>query len=92
VVETNIDALYLYVEVFIAFVAFATIVATIKQAFGKKLTVLCWFPLKTDPGGSILGGNQQLQTSLEVESDYAFPVGRDPPVQPPTQGIWLICR
>jgi hypothetical protein len=39
-VETNIDALYLYVEVFIAFVAFATIVATIKQAFGKKLTVL----------------------------------------------------
>jgi len=40
VVETNIDALYLYVEVFIAFVAFATIVATIKQAFGKKLTVL----------------------------------------------------
>ena len=58
-VETNIDALYLYVEVFIAFVAFATIVATIKQAFGKKLTVLCWFPLKTDPGGSILGGNQQ---------------------------------
>lgn len=39
-VETNIDALYLYVEVFIAFVAFATIVATIKQAFGNKLTVL----------------------------------------------------
>jgi hypothetical protein len=30
----------LYVEVFIAFVAFATIVATIKQAFDNKLTVL----------------------------------------------------
>ena len=39
-VETSIDTLYLYVEVFIAFVAFATIVATIKQAFDNKLTVL----------------------------------------------------
>ena len=36
--ETNIEFLYLYTEVTIAFVAFATIVATLRQAFGNRLT------------------------------------------------------
>jgi hypothetical protein len=36
--ETNIEVLYLYTEVFVAYIAFATIVATLRQAFGKLLT------------------------------------------------------
>ena len=38
--ETNIEFPYLYTEVTIAFVAFATIVATLRQAFGNRLTPL----------------------------------------------------
>lgn len=36
----GLDALYLFVEVNIAFVAFAAIVATLRQSFGGKLTPL----------------------------------------------------
>jgi hypothetical protein len=36
----NLDILYLYVEVIIAFVAFAAIIATLRQSFGNKLTAL----------------------------------------------------
>ena len=38
--ELGLEALYLYVEVVIAFVAFAAIVATLRQSFGNKLTSL----------------------------------------------------
>jgi hypothetical protein len=38
--STGLDALYLYAEIVIAFVAFAAIVATLRQSLGTKLTPL----------------------------------------------------
>ena len=38
--QPNIDFLILYTEITMAFIAFATIVATLRQSFGKRLTPL----------------------------------------------------
>ncbi len=38
--QAHLDVLHLYVEIIIAYVAFAAIVATLRQSFGNKLTSL----------------------------------------------------